>query len=433
MPSKEAVQRKKVDIDAWKTESSIMNRTTHPHIVKLFWSNFDPHPQLYLEYIPCGSLEDQEHISPDESILILHQCLSALAYLHGIKPPIVHRAIKPGNILVHYRRSGKIYVKFGDFGMPRESWDLSTLCGSLQYIAPEIYSMYEYYGLSGRERRGYTPAVDIWSLGLVVYELICDLPQYNAKYETAGTAWCEKVVKRFKQDLERWPNKLGQFLLDNMVVISPELRASAQDCYERVLLLPSGAEDGSLTPRPVAFQNSAGKADAENPRTVLWQPNSAEAYLTNLSRSGPSVDDLTGSPQAGVTTKDYSTVSTCPGRSLRADSRHKSELKYFLEDYSEDPLNSLYVGLSLASWGREQGLGSWASQSSHDPSSFHQDQPSDTVAQADQGRPVASSPSSIPQAHGNWYAENGYSVGDDDTDEKYTTAMLLQAIHQKSK
>ncbi|KAK0655339.1 kinase-like domain-containing protein [Cercophora newfieldiana] len=99
-------------------------------------------------------------ISANEGVQILCQLLSALAYLHEHDPPIVHRDIKPDNILVQHRHAGDIYVKFGDFGLSRESRDPTTVCGTLRYAAPEIHSEMDRRN-ARRKKRSYTLAVDI--------------------------------------------------------------------------------------------------------------------------------------------------------------------------------------------------------------------------------------------------------------------------------
>src|SRR5690554_598381 len=105
-----------------------------------------------------GSLEDQEHISSDEHVSILRQCISALNYLYNENHPlIVHRDIKPGNILIQHRYVGSIYVKLGDFGLSKDSDYYKTICGSYRYLAPE---MYEKSASAGREGTNYTVVVD---------------------------------------------------------------------------------------------------------------------------------------------------------------------------------------------------------------------------------------------------------------------------------
>ena len=103
-----------------------------------------------------------------ECVEILRQCLSALAYLHGHKKPIVHRDIKPENILVQHRDADGIHVKLADFGLTREGDHLTTNCGTPLYLAPEVHEIERH--ARGQGTRSYTPAVDVWSLGVVVFK-----------------------------------------------------------------------------------------------------------------------------------------------------------------------------------------------------------------------------------------------------------------------
>ncbi|KAM4062849.1 kinase [Hirsutella rhossiliensis] len=382
-PTAKAIQRRKFDVSAWVKEARIMGQISHDHIVELFGHSLAPHPKLYLEYMPGGSLDGQENISENESLSILCQCLSALTYLHGQEPPVVHRDIKPGNILVQHRLAGDISIKFGDFGLSRESHDLTSICGTVEYTAPEIYLRYQYMNSGGRERMSYTPVVDVWSLGVVIYELMCDLPQYKSSYQGGGETWCRKVVEIFEKDREqrKRPDKLRQFLLGAIVVMSPESRWSAMDCYDQAMLLPRATEDGCRTPTPAAYSDEEGQTTffspdnhvAGNQRTVLQQPRSSDDNLSNVSidtaryiRSGaPPVPALPSASKTGQkrmaakrSSHPSSSASSAGRRTKRREihnnhqrvsaSSPPAELKHFLRDYSQNPLNSLYVGSSLA-------------------------------------------------------------------------------------
>lgn len=247
----------------------------------------NPWPQLRLEYVPEGSLDNQENISTTESWSILCQCLSALAYLHEHNPPIVHRDIKPANILIQQRDSESIYVKLGDFGMSKDYDDLSTICGTWGYIAPEIYGNKRYADGGGRERKNYGAAVDVWSLGVVVYELGCRLPRWDEGCKSRGTHWCEKIITKFQQDFKKRPDDLKQLLLDAMVVMPPSSRGSARDCFDQAVLLASVAEERTATPRPVSHVDESEKPTIryraqyssdidDGPQTIVWRPSVSE-------------------------------------------------------------------------------------------------------------------------------------------------------------
>ncbi|ATY60595.1 kinase-like domain [Cordyceps militaris] len=218
-PLPKLVAQRKVDMDAWNNEIHIMkliSRKRHPHIVEFLGAKPDPYPEISLEYIAGGSLDKYWDISTTESWTILQQCLLALEYLHGHDPPIVHRDIKPANILVCDRRRGLIHVKLADFGLARDYDNLSTICGTRNYLAPEIYANDQYARNGGRDRQSYNASADIWSLGVVVLELECRLPQWQAKYGSLGTFWCEHILGTVNEHLRENPSELGEFLLRKM-------------------------------------------------------------------------------------------------------------------------------------------------------------------------------------------------------------------------
>lgn len=216
--------------------------------MRFIGAKFTRVPQLIFEYVPEGALGDHNDISANEGVQILCQCLSALAYLHRQEPPIVHRDIKPDNILVQHRYAGEIFVKFGDFGISREGRDPTTVCGFWRYLAPEIYN--EIDKRKAHHKKGsYTLAVDIWSLGVTVFECVYDLPFQN----TTGVTWCQEIVKKLTRDLQRNQDDLKQFLWDTMVIMAPEQRQPAQYCHEQILLIAGQDSSRSPTPTPASY------------------------------------------------------------------------------------------------------------------------------------------------------------------------------------
>jgi serine/threonine-protein kinase CHEK2 len=84
---------------------------------------------------------------------------------------IVHRDIKPENILLVDKN---LHVKLADFGLAKiigEESFTTTLCGTPSYVAPEI--------LADSRNRKYTKAVDVWSLGVVLYICLCGFPPFS--------------------------------------------------------------------------------------------------------------------------------------------------------------------------------------------------------------------------------------------------------------
>jgi serine/threonine protein kinase len=264
-------------------------------------------------------LADQRNISAWECVSILQQCLSALEYLHESDPPIVHRDIKADNILVQYRDTNSIYVKFADFGLAKDYDNMSTICGTYQNLAPEVYDNHQYTAAGGEGRVSYTEAVDIWSLGVVVYELLCPLPQFENQYISRGTAWPKKLIKMFEKDFKERPDELRRFLLDAMVVLLPEERWSAGDCLAEAALLSAPAMDQSETAVAVSYVSDDErstircKAKSNIAQGLERQPGSSEysTLSTNLGRY-----DRSGAPTprasvpVSASSRKRATVST---------------------------------------------------------------------------------------------------------------------------
>ena len=144
----------------------------------------EPGPLLVMPYFRLGNLENQHQDSPiaaDETIEVLSQCLEALEYLHH--RGVVHRDIKPSNILVESR--DPLSVKLADFGLAQVAAPgLETVRGTFPYVTPEIY-----YG------EDYSPAVDLWSLGVVGLELTYGIEKQKSN-KSNGTRKSDRTMTR---------------------------------------------------------------------------------------------------------------------------------------------------------------------------------------------------------------------------------------------
>lgn len=208
------------------------------HIVRFVGLIEIPSPQLILEYLLLGNLQDQhtqQPITDQESLTILCQSLDALIFVH--EENIVHQNIKPENILVQSREP--LHVKLSDFGRSKATTNLQTFC----YAAPEIYT-------TSRDIY-YTKACDIWSLGVVVFKYANGpLPDFDVR--DVGLRWCEKIIKRAD---ECDSDILLDFLSTAMLVIEPERRLPTRKCLEQALQLFAPFQ--SRCPTPTQSCNSA--------------------------------------------------------------------------------------------------------------------------------------------------------------------------------
>ncbi|XP_013797114.1 serine/threonine-protein kinase SIK1 [Apteryx mantelli] len=146
-------------------EVQIMKLLNHPNIIKLY-QVMETKDMLYIvtEFAKNGEMFDHltsnGHLSENEARKKFWQILSAVEYCHSHH--IVHRDLKTENLLL----DANMNIKLADFGFGnfyKSGEPLSTWCGSPPYAAPEVFEGKEYEG----------PHLDIWSLGVVLYVLVC--------------------------------------------------------------------------------------------------------------------------------------------------------------------------------------------------------------------------------------------------------------------
>ena len=159
-----------------KTERMILQTMQHPFLMTLQFA-FQSEDKLYmvLEYMKGGELfhwlRQAKRFTEDRAKLYGAEILLALAHLHS--HDIVYRDLKPENILMD--EDG--HLRLTDFGLSKESVSgagaeggTKTFCGTPEYLAPEIL-----------ENRGHGKAVDWWSLGVLIYEMMVGRPPFYDK------------------------------------------------------------------------------------------------------------------------------------------------------------------------------------------------------------------------------------------------------------
>ncbi|KAK4251973.1 kinase-like domain-containing protein [Corynascus novoguineensis] len=157
-------------------ELDMLQRLKHPHIVK-FVDWFESRDKYYIvtELATGGELFDriceQGKFTEKDASQTIKQVLDAVNYLH--KNNVVHRDLKPENLL-YLTKDPDSDLVLADFGIAKTLGTndevLTTMAGSFGYAAPEVML-----------KQGHGKAVDMWSLGIITYTLLCGYPPFRSE------------------------------------------------------------------------------------------------------------------------------------------------------------------------------------------------------------------------------------------------------------
>ena len=203
------------------TEIEFQSRIDHPNIVKLLNAeeddeNFD----LVMEYAKNGNLfhyiRKNKGLTEDVAFNLFIQVVNAINFLHS--NDLIHRDIKPENILMYDEN----HIKLCDFGwcVKLDGEERETYCGTTEYMSPELVN-----------HIGYGKEIDVWSLGVLLYEMIHgyspfrpDKPKFNEK----------DVVNNIKAQKLKFEKKVSfecKELILHLLDFNRSKRYKVQDIY----------------------------------------------------------------------------------------------------------------------------------------------------------------------------------------------------------
>ena len=208
-------------VDIIKNEISIHLKLIHENIIRLYNAYKDENSiNLIMEYAKDGNLlellskpENKNGLDEQRAFDYFIQVVNAVYFLH--QNNIIHRDIKPENILI----GKKGLLKLCDFGWAKELnlENRSTFCGTMEYMAPEIV---------GSEN--YDFSVDIWSLGILLYELIFGHSPFKAKN-------MKSVILNIKSHDLTYEKPISlecRNLIEKLLNINPQKRLKIKDILE---------------------------------------------------------------------------------------------------------------------------------------------------------------------------------------------------------
>ncbi|XP_062814989.1 calcium/calmodulin-dependent protein kinase type IV [Anolis carolinensis] len=217
------ILKKTIDKKIVRTEIGVLLRLSHPNIIKLKEIFETPAEiALILELVTGGELFDRiverGFYSERDAAHVVKQILEAVSYLHA--NGVVHRDLKPENLL-YADLSPDAPLKIGDFGLSKivdEQDTMKTVCGTPGYCAPEI--------LHGSP---YGPEVDMWSVGVITYILLCGFEPF---FDPRGDQYMySRILNCDYEFVSPWWDEVSlnaKDLVQKLIVLDPQKRLTVQ-------------------------------------------------------------------------------------------------------------------------------------------------------------------------------------------------------------
>ncbi|XP_034387053.1 calcium/calmodulin-dependent protein kinase type IV [Cyclopterus lumpus] len=230
------VLKKTIDKKIVRTEIGVLLRLSHPNIIQLkeiFETDTDI--ALVLELVTGGELFDRiverGYYSERDAAHVIKQILEAVAYLHD--NGVVHRDLKPENLL-YADLSLDAPLKIADFGLSKiidEQVTMKTVCGTPGYCAPEI--------LRGN---AYGPEVDMWSVGVILYILLCGFEPF---FDPRGDQYMySRILNCDYEFVSPWWDDVSlnaKDLVSKLIVLDPHKRLSVREALQHPWVLGKAA------------------------------------------------------------------------------------------------------------------------------------------------------------------------------------------------
>ncbi|XP_061003984.1 serine/threonine-protein kinase 33 isoform X1 [Dama dama] len=263
-------------------EVDILKSVKHEHIIHLE-QVFETPKKMYLVMELCEDGELKEildrkgHFSENETRWIIQSLASAIAYLHN--KDIVHRDLKLENIMVKSsfidaNNEMNLNIKVTDFGLAvkkhgRSEAMLQTTCGTPIYMAPEVINAHDY-----------SQQCDIWSIGVIMYILLCGKAPFMASSEEKLFELIKKGELHFKNSIWNSISDCAKSVLKQLMKVDPAHRLTAKELLDNQWL--TGNTLSSARPPNVLEMMKEWKNN----------PESDEESTTDQRDSGSGQEDL---------------------------------------------------------------------------------------------------------------------------------------------
>eukprot|EP00051_Salpingoeca_urceolata_P006284 m.83313 g.83313 ORF g.83313 m.83313 type:complete len:484 (+) comp14762_c0_seq2:55-1506(+) len=220
-----------------KQEVEIMAALDHPCVVQVVDYHDSPEAlYIVLELAQGGEFFDRivqkRKFSEEQTRYYFFQLFFAVQYLHS--HDVAHRDLKPENVLLASKDDYAL-LKLTDFGLAKlvgpQSF-MKTMCGTPTYQAPEVLQA----GMStGPALEGYSAAVDMWSLGVMLYICLCGFPPFGEDIKWHDFPLSEQILKGIYSFPEPYWDGISEpakDLVRRLLTVDPKVRYTVDQALE---------------------------------------------------------------------------------------------------------------------------------------------------------------------------------------------------------
>lgn len=284
--------------DSLENEIKVLRRLQHPNIVQLL-ETYEDKSKVYLvmELVTGGELFDRivekgSYTEKDASDLI-RQVLEAVEYMH--EQGVVHRDLKPENLL-YYSPEEESKIMISDFGLSKmeDSGIMATACGTPGYVAPEVLA-----------QKPYGKAVDVWSIGVISYILLCGYPPFYD--ENDANLFAQILKGEFEFDSPYWDeiSDSAKDFIRQLMCVNVEKRYSCRQALAHPWISGNAASNKNI-------HGTVSEQLKKNFAKSRWkQAYHATAVIRKMQQMALSSSGSSGGGRSPIAQRSMSTGEPC--------------------------------------------------------------------------------------------------------------------------
>jgi serine/threonine protein kinase len=287
-------------------EVEIMYKLHHPNIVKLY-GHFEDSKYCYfiMQYIPKRSVYEiipKPGKKPNFQLIasVMKDLISAVYYLHNMKPIIIHRDIKPENVLLD-ENSRAYLTDFGWSNYIQSFKRRTTVCGTPLYLPPEMVN-----------ETSHDEKADIWCIGVLLFEL-----------STGRVPFDGRDLETVKANILRlnitWPREIDpevKDLISQILRLNPKSRLSIEEILSHSFFSKYFPNAVNELIKPDHQQNRIFIVSQDDPKT--WGEIKKKPTISTSTSSG------CGNTNSNINTNSTTTINNNPHSNTNSNSNNKT-------------------------------------------------------------------------------------------------------------